>query len=126
MQCQSAPPFWDTAISKFYHENAWSIASVWSKVKVTFDLQTSKVKVMVKVKPIGHIRGLGFNLYVCFSFRGNRTTFDWDIANSIFDLKNSRSKSWPRSNLMITFEALSSIDMFAFRFVAIGPFLAEM
>ena len=29
------------------------------KVKVTFDLQNSKVKVMVKVKPIGHIWGLG-------------------------------------------------------------------
>ena len=28
---------------------------VWSKVKVMFDLQNSKVKVMVKVKPIGHI-----------------------------------------------------------------------
>ena len=51
---------------------------VWSKVKVTFDLQNSKVKVMVKVKPIGHIWGPG------------------------------------------------SIDMFAFHFVAIGPFLAEI
>ena len=30
------------------------------------------------------------------------------------------------SNLIVTFEALSSIDMFAFRFVAIGPFLAEI
>ena len=27
---------------------------------------------------------------------------------------------------MVTFEAQSSIDMFAFRFVAIGPFLAEI
>ena len=26
---------------------------------------------------------------------------------------------------MVTFDALSSIDMFAFHFVAIGPFLAE-
>ena len=68
---------------------------VWSKVKVMFDLQNSKVKVMVKVKPIGHIWGLEFNRYVCFSFRGNRTTFGWDIGNSIFDLENSRSKSWP-------------------------------
>ena len=76
---------------------------VWSKVKVMFDLQNSKVKVMVKVKPIGHIWGLEFNRYVCFSFRGNRTTFGWDIANSIFDLENSRSRSWPRSNPMVTF-----------------------
>ena len=27
---------------------------------------------------------------------------------------------------MVTIEALSSIDMFAFRFMAIGPFLAEI
>ena len=175
MQCQSALPFWDTAISKFDHKNPWSRSCVWSKVKVMFDLQNSKVKVMVKVKPIGHIWGLEFNRYVCYSFRGNRTTFGWDIgnsifdlensrsrswpgqtsamvtfealefnryvcfsfcgyrtifgwdiANSIFDLENSRSRSWPRSNPMVTFEPQSSIDMRAFRFVAIGPFLAEI
>ena len=51
---------------------------VWSKVKVTFDLGNSEVKVMVKVKPGAHL------------------------------------SPW------------SSIDMFAFRFVAIGPFLAEI
>ena len=44
-----------------------------------------KVKVMAKVKPDGHmIWALKFNRYVCFSFRGNRTIFGWDIANSIF------------------------------------------
>ena len=63
-----------------------------------------KVKVTTKVKPDGHIWGLGFNRYVCFSFRGNRTIFGWDIANSIFDLENSRSRSWPRSNPMVPFE----------------------
>ena len=103
VQCQSAFPFWDTAISKFDHENPWSRSCVWSKVNVTFDLQNSKVKVMVKFKPIGHIRGLEFNRYVCFSFRGNQTIFGWDIGNSIFDLENSRSMSWPRSNPMVTF-----------------------
>ena len=106
VQCQSTLPFWDTAISKFDHENPWSRSCVRSKVKVTFDLQNSKVTVMVKFKPIGHIWGLEFNRYVCFSFRGNRTTFGWDIGNSIFDLENSRSRSWPRSNPMVTFEAL--------------------
>ena len=30
------------------------------------------------------------------------------------------------SKVKVTFEALSSIDMFVFRFVAIGPFLAEV
>ena len=50
----------------------------------------------------------------------------WNIAHSIFNLEKSRSRSRPRSNLMVTFEALSSIDMFAFRSVAIIPFLAEI
>ena len=63
-----------------------------------------KVKVMAKVKPDGHIWALEFNRYVCFSFRSNRTIFGWDIANSVFDLENSRSRSWPRSNPMVTFE----------------------
>ena len=126
VQCQSALPLWDTPISKFDHENPWSRSCVWSKVKVTFGLHNSKVKVVVKIKTIGHIWGLGFNRYVCFSFRGNQTIFGWDIANSIFDLENSRSKSWPRSNTVITFEPLSSLDMFALCFVAIGPILAEI
>ena len=104
VQCQSAFPFWDTAISKFDYENPWSRSCVWSKVKVTFDLKNSKVKVMVKVKSIGHIWGLEFNRYVCFLFRGNRTIFGWDIANSIFDLEKSRSRSWSRSKPMVTFE----------------------
>ena len=52
-----------------------------------------KVKVMAKVKPDGHIWGLEFNQYVCFSFRGNQTIFGRDIANSMFDLENSRSRS---------------------------------
>ena len=59
-----------------------------------------KVKVMAKVKPDGHIWALEFNWYVCISFRSNRTIFGWDIANSVFDLENSRS----RSNPMVTFE----------------------
>ena len=103
VQCQSALPFWDTTISKFYHQNAWSRSCVWSKVKVLFDPQHSNVKVIVKVTPTGHTWGLEFNRYVCFSFRGNRTTFGWYIANSIFDLENSRSRSWSRSNPMVTF-----------------------
>ena len=52
-----------------------------------------KVKVMAKVKPDGHIWALEFNRYVCFLFRGNWTIFGWDIANSIFDLEKSRSRS---------------------------------
>ena len=56
-----------------------------------------KVKVMAKVKPDGHSWALEFNRYVCFSFRGNRTIFGWDIANSIFDLEKSRSRSRRKS-----------------------------
>ena len=59
-----------------------------------FHIWPWKVKVMAKVKPDGHIWGLEFNWYVCFSFRGNWTIFGWDIANSIFDLENSSSRSW--------------------------------
>ena len=94
--CKSALPFWDTAISTFDHENQWSRSCV-----VTFVLQNSKVKVMVMVKPIGHIWGLEFNRYACFSFCGNRTNFGWDIGNSIFDLENSRSRSRPKSDQVI-------------------------
>ena len=85
-----------------------------------------KVKVMAKVKPDSHIWGLKFNRYVCFSFCSNRTIFGWDIVNCIFGVENSRSRSWLRSNLMVIFDALSSIDMFAICFIVIGPFLAEI
>ena len=63
-----------------------------------------KVKVMAKVKPDGRIWGLEFNRYVYFSFRGSWAIFGWYIANSIFDLENSRSRLWPRSNPMVTFD----------------------
>ena len=64
-----------------------------------------KVKVKANVKSDGYIWGLEFNRCVRFSFRGNRTIFCWDIFNSILDLENSRSRSWPRSNPMVPFEA---------------------
>ena len=59
-----------------------------------------KVKVMVNVKPDGNIRDLEFNRYVCFSLRGNRTIFGWDITNSIFDFENSRSRSQRKSTII--------------------------
>ena len=127
---------------RFDHENC-SRTCVWSKIKVTFDLENTKVKVMAKVKstghvwglqynrhvcfsflgnrlrfnkfhiwpwkfkvkvmtkikPGGHIWGLEFNQYGCFSFRENRTILGWDIANSIFNLENSRPRSNPMSHL---------------------------
>ena len=188
VQCRSALPYWDTAISKFDHENLWSRLCVvkgqghvwpskfkgqgygqgqthWShlrpgvqsiclpfvswqsdhfwlryrkfhilpwkfKIKAMakvkpdghiwglgiqsicvlfvswqsdyFWLRYSKfniwpwkfkVKIMAKVKPNGHTWALEFNWYVCFLFRGNQTIFAWDIADSIFDLEKSRSRS---------------------------------
>ena len=74
----------------------------------------------VQGQPIGDIWGLEFNRYVCFSFRGNRTTFGWDIGNSIFDLENSRSRSRPRSNLTATFEAFEFNQSVCFSFCGNG------
>ena len=138
VQCQSTLPFWGNSYP-------WPRPCVWSEVKVTLNLENPKIKVMAKVKSGGHIWGLECNRYVCFSFRGNQTTFwlryskfhiwpwkfnvkvmakmkldgriwglefnryvcssfrgnrtifGWDIANSIFDLENSRSRSRRKS-----------------------------
>ena len=99
----------DPPILRYSYFKIWpwkSIVKVMCEIKGQAHVWPSKFKGhgMVKFKPIGHIWGLGFNRYVCFSFPGNRTIFGWDIANSIFDLENSRSRSWPRSNPMVTSE----------------------
>ena len=47
-------------------------------------------------------------------------------SRSHLTIKFQRSRLWSRSNPLVTFEAWSSIDMLAFRFVAIGPLLAEI
>ena len=95
---------------------------------ILIDMWRFKVAVMAKVKPWwSHLRpGFNFNRYVCFSFRGNRIILDWDIANSTFGVGNWRSWSWTSSNPMITFKAWCSIDIFVFRFVAIGIDVAEV
>ena len=62
-----------------------------------------KVKVMIKVKSNAPISGLMTNRYVCFSFCDNRTIFGREMACSMFDLENSRSRSWSRSNQMLPF-----------------------
>ena len=99
-------PFWDTAISKFDHKNPWSRSCVWSKVKVTFDLQISKVKIMGQGQThLSHLRpGVQSICSLFISWQSDH--IGWDIGNSIFDLENPRSGSWPRSNLMVTSEAL--------------------
>ena len=48
-------------------------------------------------------------------------------SRSLLTFKFQRSRLWSRSNTLVTFEAWSSTDiMFAFRFVANGPLLAEI
>ena len=47
-------------------------------------------------------------------------------SRSCLTFKIQRSRLWSRSNPLVTFEAWSSIDMLAFCFVAIWPFLAEI
>ena len=47
-------------------------------------------------------------------------------SRSRLTFKIQRSRLWSRSNPLATFEAWSSIDMFAFHFMAIRPFLAEI
>ena len=59
-----------------------------------------KVKVMAKVELHCPIWSLEFNRYVCFLFRDNWTISGWDIANSIFDLENWKSRSrWKSTKL---------------------------
>ena len=48
------------------------------------------------------------------------------MSNFIFDRENFRSRPWPRSNLSVTFKAKSTNSMFAFRFMAIRPFVAAL
>ena len=60
---------------------------------------------MAQVKTDGQIRALEFNRYACFPFRGNRTIFGWDIANSKFwPWKNQgqgHDENRPKSNQVI-------------------------
>ena len=44
-------------------------------------------------------------------------------SRSCLTFKIRRSRLWSRSNPLVTFEAWSSIDMFAFHFMAIRPYL---
>ena len=87
VQCQLALPLWDAAISKFDHEIPWSKPCVWSKVKVTFDLENSKVKVMAKVKPIGHICMRPGVQSICLLFVSWQSDHSW--------LRYSKFHIWP-------------------------------
>ena len=74
-----------------------------------------KVKVMANVKSDGHIWGLGFNRYVCFLFRGNQTV----LAEREQIRGQAHSESQTNGHIWgLEF----SRYLFAFCFIAIGPF----
>ena len=79
---------------------SWQSDHFWLRYS-KFHIWPWKCKVKVMAKPDGQIWGLEFNRCVCLSFRGNRTNFGWDIANSILDLENLRSRSRRKSNQVI-------------------------
>ena len=80
-----------------------TLVTKWSRSHMTLKIQISRS--WPRSNPLSNLRPRVQIEYVCFSSRGNRTTFGWDIANFIFDLENSRSWTRPRSNLMVTLEA---------------------
>ena len=80
---------------------SWQSDHFWLRYRKLYNWPWKfKVKVMAKVKPDGHIWAVEVNRYVCFSFCGNLTIFGWDIANSIFYLEKSRSRSRRKSTKM--------------------------
>ena len=86
VQCQTSLPFWERVISKFDHENPWSRSCVWSKGQGHFWPSKSKVKVMAKVKPDGHIW--------CFSVQSICLLFvSWQSDH--FWLRYSKFYIWP-------------------------------
>ena len=104
VQCQSALPFWKTAFSNLTmkihgqgHVRGQSQGHVWpSKFKGQGYRQGQTH--WSHLRPWSSIDMFAF----CFVTIG---LFLADyIANSIFDLENARSRSWLRSNPMITFE----------------------
>ena len=72
-------------VNEFDHENPWSMSCVWSKVKVTFDLQNSKVKVMVKFKPLCSYLRPGIQSICLLFVSWQSDQLSWDIGNSILD-----------------------------------------
>ena len=79
VQCQSALVFWDNSYP-------CSRPCMWSKVKVTFDLENSMVKVTAKVKSDDHIWGPEFNRNMLFSV---------SLQLGHFWLRYSKFHIWP-------------------------------
>ena len=80
-----------------------TLVTKWSRPHMTLKIQISRS--WPRSNPLVTFEAQSSNRYVYFLFCGNRTTFGWAIANFMFYLENSRSRSRPRLNLMVTFEA---------------------
>ena len=94
-----------------------------------FDLEKSKVKVMVEVKVQGHIVQPVSNQCTSFLFHINRTKHSWDMSNRVLDLEKTHpkfsKKMWqkricyripPKSNQVMTMTR----GMHLLSFVVIG------
>ena len=79
---------------KFYHENPGQGHACGQRSRSCLTLEIQRSRLWSRSNLMVTFEALRFNRYVCFLFRGNRTIIGWDIANSIFDLENSRSRSW--------------------------------
>ena len=75
---------------------SWQLVQFWRRYsKFHIWPWKFKVKAMAKVKADGHIWGLEFNQYACFSFRGNRAIFGWDIYIYIaWFIQKSANEIW--------------------------------
>ena len=107
---------WDMVISKFDHENDQGhvcgqrsrshccVTPIGLAIPMIQLFKNWTLK-KPKVKTNGYIWGQVFNRYIRFLFRGNWTIFSLDTGNSIFDLRNLRSRSRPWANPLAIFEA---------------------
>ena len=78
-----------------------------------------KVKFETKVKSKGHIWGLKFHRYVCFSFRGNRTIFGRDTLVPYLTLK-SEGQGHEENN------PNSTLPSYLYDFIVIRNFKLEL
>ena len=154
--CLMSSHSWDMAIWKFDHENPWYrpwvvkgqghiVGSTTSRfTSFAFDInrpchswEKSYLKIWPwKIQGQGHDQGQNYWLHlrpsvhsICsffFFFCGNWIILSQDISNSISDLDNSRSWSWSKSNLMVTFETLEFDLLVCSYFRGSQPFLAEI
>ena len=80
-------------------------------------------KSKVEVIPQGHKVGITPYLLISFLFHVDQPSHSWDTAISIFDIENSRSMSWVRSQLKVTTWVQHSVDSHPFRSMSF-PFLS--